>query len=360
MSEWKEGTLYEVLNVVMGQSPKGDTCNSDGIGLPLLNGPTEFGIKFPTPVQFTTDAKRVSEVGDILFCVRGSTTGRMNWADQPYAIGRGIAAIQHKEGKEFSAFGRALIDYNLPLLLSSSTGSTFPNVSRSQLEKLEIFIPPKEEQKAIAAVLSSLDDKIDLPHRQNKTLEQMAETLFRQWFVEEADEGWEEGKLGELIRIGSGKALKKEKYIENGKYPILGANGEIGRTNEYLFDDRLIFTGRVGTLGNVFRVENEKVWLSDNTLVINPKKYYNFIYFILKDAQFEQYNVGSTQPLVRQSDIKEIDVILSEKTIHIKFEKQANIFFEKIKSNQTQIRTLEKMRDAILPKLMSREVTIKM
>ena len=196
MSEWKQGVLSDVAEIVMGQSPAGETCNLIGNGLPLLNGPTEFGIRFPNPVQFTTDPKRISEINDILFCVRGSTTGRMNWANQKYALGRGLAAIRHKRGEKYRYFVRGIIDFNLSLLLSSATGSTFPNISRDQLNELEILLPPLPEQKAIASILSSLDDKIDLLHRQNKTLEAIAETLFRQWFIEEAQEDWEEGNLG--------------------------------------------------------------------------------------------------------------------------------------------------------------------
>ena len=242
---------------------------------------------------------------------------------------------------------------------SFNVGSAVPTLNRNHIHPIPILIPPLPEQKAIAEVLSSLDDKIDLLHRQNKILEQMAETLFRQWFVEEAKEDWEDTALGEVIEVGSGKGLIKEKFIDNGKYPVLGANGQIGRTDEYLFDEKLIYTGRVGTLGNVFRVENQKVWLSDNTLVIKPKKYYNFIYFILKNAKLDQYNVGSTQPLVRQSDIKKIYIQLLNEEKHIDFESRANLFFEKINKNKSQIRTLEKMRDTLLPKLMSGEVRVK-
>jgi len=149
-------------------------------------------------------------------------------------------------------------------LENSAIGSTQPALTIKGLKNLEILLPPLPEQKAIASVLSSLDDKIDLLHRQNKTLEQMAGTLFRQWFIEEAKEDWEEIRLGDLIKISSGKGLKRKEFIENGLYPVLGANGELGRTNTFLFDERLIFTGRVGTLGNVF-ISEEKVWLSDNT-----------------------------------------------------------------------------------------------
>ena len=114
-------------------------------------------------------------------------------------------------------------------------------------------------------------------------------------------EVWEEKRLGELFEISSGKGLTKEQFIDNGKFPVLGANGEIGRTDDYLYDEKLIFTGRVGTLGNIFIVNNEKVWLSDNTLVVRPHLYFYTMYFILKQSKLEKYNVGSTQPLLRQS-----------------------------------------------------------
>ena len=117
-----------------------NSCNSDGIGTPLLNGPTEFGTRNPTPVQFTENVKKHSQPNDILFCVRGSTTGRMNWANRIYAIGRGIAAIRHRHGDEYQSFLKGIIDHNLDNLLSRATGSTFPNVAKEQLENPAILI----------------------------------------------------------------------------------------------------------------------------------------------------------------------------------------------------------------------------
>ena len=346
MSEWKEGTLDEVLNVVMGQSPKGDTCNSEGIGLPLLYGPTEFGIKCPTPVQFTTDAKRVSEVGDILFCVRGSTTGRMNWADQPYAIGRGIAAIQHKEGNEFSAFGRALIDYNLPLLLSSSTGSTFPNVSRSQLEKLEILIPPIEEQ----------DDKIDLLHRQNQTLEQMAETLFRQWFMEEADGSWEEGVLGDWVEVKYGKDHKK---LLDGQVPVYGSGGFMRAVDRPLFEGESVLIPRKGTLNNVMYVD-EAFWTVDTMFYTIMRRTHlaKFVYQFIKQKDLASMNVGSAVPSMTTAVLNNMPIEIPPNDLLEKFDRVVSEFYNKIKSNQTQIQTLTALRDTMLPKLMSGEVRV--
>lgn len=190
------------------------------------------------------------------------------------------------------------------------TQTAAAGIKGSDLKNLQFIIPPLSEQTAIASILSSLDDKIDLLHRQNRILEQLAETMFRQWFVEEA-----EGSitLGEIAKVSTGKGLKRNEFIENGLYPILGANGEIGRTNNYLTDEMLILTGRVGTLGEV-KISRGKVWISDNVLIINPNesKYFYPIYFSLTRIEFENMNVGSTQPLITQTDLKKNRIKISE------------------------------------------------
>jgi len=246
------------------------------------------------------------------------------------------------------------------LAIKSMTGTSGrQRVQTNEVINYRFLLPPLPEQKAIAEALSSLDDKIDLLHRQNKTLENMAQALFRKWFIDETDEGWEIGKLSDIVDVSSGKGLKKDEYIVNGKYSVLGANGKIGRTNKYLLDEKVIFTGRVGTLGNVF-IFDGKVWLSDNTLIIKPKaKHFYFVYFLLKTKNLKEMNVGSTQPLIRQSDLKNIAVFLPPKNILQDFENKMGDFFVKIDNNQSQICTLENLRDTLLPKLMSGEVRVK-
>ncbi len=240
------------------------------------------------------------------------------------------------------------------------SGSVQSQITISDLNNYYIFLPPLPEQKAIAKVLSSLDDKIDLLTRQNKTLEDLAQAYFRKWFIEDASDEWEEIPLGQLFVISSGKALKKEKFSEHGLYRVLGANGEIGRTNEYLFNERLIYTGCVGTLGKVFIVDREPVWLSNNTLVFRNIDYFFFVYFTLKYANLADYNVGSTQPFIRQSDIKEIRIFMPDKERLDCFENLANTIFAKINANQKQIQLLQKLRDTLLPKLIRGEIRVKM
>jgi type I restriction enzyme S subunit len=183
-NEMKIGSLSDIAEVVMGTSPPGETCNQSGVGIPLLNGPTEFGEYHPTPVQFTTSPVRICEKGDLLFCVRGSTTGRMNWADKEYAIGRGLAAIRHNVSRNCQHFVRAAIDYGLRHLLSKAVGSTFPSVSRVDIQSTPCIIPPLDLQVQISNVLSSFSDKIELNRKINVTLESMALAIFKSWFID--------------------------------------------------------------------------------------------------------------------------------------------------------------------------------
>ena len=168
-NSWREVALGDVAEIVMGQSPPGDKVSGDN-GLALLNGPTEFGASHPTPVQFTIDARKYAQPGDILFCVRESTTGRMNWADQEYAIGRGIAAIRHKNASALQPFVRGVIELGLSELLAQATGSTFPTLPlRSDLRPAghgrgETRRKPWESRSVVVPRVSSLGHRAPVVH----------------------------------------------------------------------------------------------------------------------------------------------------------------------------------------------------
>ena len=301
--------------------------------------------------------------GTVLLSSR-APVGYLAIAKNELSTNQGFQSLVPKENV-ITEFLYYLLKDNIEYLKSQASGTTFGELSKSTLKKLLFPLPPLPEQKAIAEVLSSLDDKIELLHRQNKTLEEMAMTLFRQWFIEPTKdglpEGWEEVSLGEIIEISSGKSIEKGKLKEKGLYPVLGANGEIGRTDDWLYEGELIYTGRVGTLGNVFIVfRNEKVWLTDNTLVIKPNKneYFYFVYFTLKNAKLDEYNSGSTQPLIRQSDIKKIEIFLPKINFLKDFEVISRNLFTKIQFDTSQIQTLDKLRDTLLPKLIDGEVRV--
>ena len=371
MSEWQEVSLGEITSKIgSGATPRGGGESYKESGTSLIRSQNILDFKFSTNgLAFIDDAQAYElrsvsvEPDDVLLNITGDSVARCCVVPDnilPARVNQHVAIVRANKDKAESHFIYYMLQsIKEELLMQSEIGATRNALTKGMIEGIKLSLPPLPEQKAIASVLSSLDDKIDLLHRQNTTLERMAETLFRQWFVEEAQEDWDVVPFGELFEISSGKGLKKEQLSDTGLYPVLGANGEIGRTNDFLFNEKLIFTGRVGTLGNIFRVNNEKVWLSDNTLIFRNIKYFYFVYFALNNAGLSDYNVGSTQPLVRQSDIKAIEILMPNNHEYLnRFEAEAELIFSKINSNDKQIQTLEKLRDNLLPKLMSGEVRV--
>ena len=200
--------LGKVAEVNMGTSPKGHFYNQVGEGVPLLNGPTEFGPIYPEVTLFTSKSIKECEMGDLLFCVRGSTTGRMNWADQRYSIGRGICSIRGKSKLE-TRFIRYALEDRLPGLLQLAGGGTFPNLPADTIKAFQIPYP--DTRTRIASILTMYDDLIENNLRRIKLLEESAGMLYREWFVRlrfpgyehtrilnGVPEGWEKKKLGDL------------------------------------------------------------------------------------------------------------------------------------------------------------------
>lgn len=172
-----------IAEIIMGQSPKGEEVNNEGIGLPLLNGPTEFTDRYPLPVQHTAFAKKISLQGDVLFCVRGSTTGKMNYSDQKYCIGRGLAAIRGRNGYP-TPYIRAVLEASLPELLAAATGSTFPNVSKDLINNISVDVLSVEDACRISKFIELQEGKVFNSNKINQTLEQIAQALFKSWFVD--------------------------------------------------------------------------------------------------------------------------------------------------------------------------------
>jgi type I restriction enzyme S subunit len=167
--EWELKRLGDVAEIVMGQSPAGTTYNRRGIGAPLINGPTEFTEKHPVKIQWTSEPTKFCRNGDLLLCVGGSSTGRINIADDEYCIGRGVAAIRAKPDGDTS-FITFQVNSAIESILAATTGSTFPNIDGKSIRGIEITTPCLDEQTAIAAVLSDMDAEIGtLAQRLDKT-----------------------------------------------------------------------------------------------------------------------------------------------------------------------------------------------
>ncbi|MDI3259361.1 MAG: restriction endonuclease subunit S [Sinobacteraceae bacterium] len=406
-----EVRLGEVAEIVMGQSPPGETCNDQGAGLPLLNGPTEFGPHQPTPVQYTTDARKRARPGDILFCVRGSTTGRMNWADREYAIGRGIAAIRHKRHTDLQPFVKAVIEHELPELLTQATGSTFPNVSAGQLADVPWPPIPESEQRAIAHILGTLDDKIELNRRMSETLEATARALFKSWFVDfdpvrakaegrdpglpkpladlfparlvdselgEIPEEWEVGTLADLSILNPEVWTKETRPAEL-KYVDLSNTkwGRIEAVTSYRSADApsraqrvlrpadtIVGTVRPGN-GSYAFISEPGLTGSTGFAVLRPQaaQYAEFVYLAATAADnidtLAHLADGAAYPAVRPDVVAATPIVRPSDEVFCRFSRAAGPLLAKIAHDERESRTLAALRDALLPKLISGELRVK-
>lgn len=248
-------------------------------------------------------------------------------------------------------------------------------VPKECFNELVLTLPPLPEQIAIASVLSSLDDKIDLLHSQNATLEKMAETLFRQWFVEEAKEEWEIGKLGDGFDFVMGASPPGESYNEEGNgIPMYQGNADFG----FRFPINRVFTtvpkrfaDRFDTLISVRapvgeqNMANERCCIGRGVAAFRYKKdnsFYSYTYYKMKSLMndIKQFNeTGTVFGSISKSDFNNLDIVFPDDNTILKYQSVVKPIDDKIMSNQSQIRTLMALRDTLLPKLMSGEVKIK-
>jgi type I restriction enzyme S subunit len=297
--------------------------------------------------------------GDILVPTVG-TIGNVAFVQEARgAIAQNLIALRLKKGID-SKYVYYFMSSPLgkELILNLDIGGVQPSIKVPHLLDIPIPLANHQEQKAIAAVLSSLDDKIDLLHRQNKTLEAMAKILFRQWFVEEAGEDWEDGVLEDLMVLQRGFYLPSQARVD-GPYPIYAASGYSGGHAEFKVKGPGVTTGRSGMLGKVFFVF-EDFWPLNTSLYVKEfrKGTPLFSYFLLQTLDLEAFNAGSAVPTLNRNHVHEEKLKIPPPALILRFEGIASPLMKKIKQNRNQINSLEKLRDILLPKLMSGEVRV--
>jgi type I restriction enzyme, S subunit len=244
-----------------------------------------------------------------------------------------------------------------------NSSSTMPFISGKEIANIEFDLPDLPTQTLIASILSSLDDKIELNRRTNQTLEQIAQTLFKKYFVDDIDpenlpQGWRWGKLGEIISFRNGKSSPNRTGLA--KIPVYGSNGIIGYCDVSNANGRSIIIGRVGSFCGSLYYSLGKSYVTDNAII--AETIYNntstYCYLLLESLNLNNFRGGSGQPLINQTVLSGIDIIIPEITTINKYEELAYSFYQKIFSNENENSYLSKIRDSLLPKLMSGEIEV--
>lgn len=376
---WEKRKLKDIVIVTMGQSPKSEFYNSEGNGTPFLQGNRTFGSKYPSFDTFTTKCTKIAKEQDVIMSVR-APVGDLNMILNEVCLGRGVCSLRMNNGNQ--EFLYYLMKYNTQNLINREIGTVFGSINKRDIEEFEVSIPCNSIQNKISKILSSLDEKIEINRKINENLEKQAKEIFKRWFIDyefpneegqpykssggemiESElglipKGWEVKKLESIINISNGRRPKNKIKLKNRQYciPIIGSSCITGYTDEFLYDEHVLVIGRVGTHGIVQRFK-EKIWVSDNAMVIKSN-YYEYTNQILNNICYENLNVGSTQPLITQSDIKKHLIKVPINRLINSFEKIVSSLYEKYYFNECEIQKLSSLRDTLLPKLMTGEIDV--
>ncbi len=386
MGEWREYVLEDVVEKFIDY--RGKTPKKKSYGVPLITAKIVKSGRLLEPTEFIASddyeswmTRGFPEINDLILTTEAPLGEVALIKDKAVALAQRIITLQTNKLICDSIFLKYYFQSGIgqSVLQSRASGSTVEGIKAAELKKLEISLPPLPEQKAIASILASLDDKIDLLHRQNATLEKMAETLFRQWFVEEAKEDWEDGTLADIIDFNPAYKLSKGALA-----PYLEMSNVSSNTfNPDNWYDRAFTSGMKFMNGDtllaritpclengktcfVSFLENEQVgWGSTEYIVMRMKEpFHPFISYIMaKDPEFRDFAIssmsGSSGRQRAQADIiKGFDIKIPPKGFILHLNKQLEATLGKLNLNAKQIRTLTPLRDTLLPNLMNGDVTL--
>lgn len=402
MSEWQEVNLGELATIKGGKRlPKGSQLSEEQTLHPYIRTTDISSHKIkveellfvPNDV-FPSIKNYIVDAGDLIISIVGTIgscaiiPSALDKASLTENCAKIVNVDESKLNKQFlyyylvSEDGQAEIE-------SRNVGSTQPKLPLYNIAGIPLVLPPLEEQKAIASVLSSLDGKIDLLHRQNTTLERMAETLFRQWFVEEAQEDWDFVELGEYVDCFNGVSYKSSElnpskvamvtlksFDRNGGFRLDGFKEFTGRFKEQhvvVQGDLVVahtdITQDAEVIGNPVLVVNdtryEQMVISMDLVKVKSKFDWlsnEFLYRMMRTREFKEhclgYSNGSTVLHLSKQAIPAFEFLMPPKEKIESFTNLAKDLLGKKFKNIEQIQILEKLRDNLLPKLMSGEVRV--
>jgi len=384
MSEWQEYKLSDIANIVDCEHKTAPIVeNSDFYSVRtsnISNGKIDFHnsnrVDFQTYLEWTK--REVPKNGDIILA-REAPVGEVGMVKNGHKVCLGqrtvLLSIKNDNVDNYYLLYYLVNPIIKFELISRSTGSVVSHLNMKDIREFEVQLPPLPEQKAIANILSSLDDKIDLLHRQNKTLEAMAETLFRQWFIEEASEDWEEVALSQIANFLNGLAYQKhppKNAID--KLPVLKikelSNGISESSDwatsevkpEYIIENGdVIFAWSASLMVKVWN--GEKCILNQHLFKVTSTEYPKWFYLMWCKHHLDEFisissSHATTMGHIKRSDLDAAMVLVpSDDELKIMSEKMTPILNKQI-GIAKQIKTLEKLRDNLLPKLMSGEVRV--
>ena len=325
-------------------------------------------------IEYKNLCKYQLERGDIVIARTGATTGYAKWIrnDHKAVFASYLVRIRINQEHDNRYVGFIVeSDEYKRFIKANISGAAQPQANAQVLTSFPIPLPPLPTQRKIASILSAYDDLIENNTRRIKILEEMAQTIYREWFVHfrfpgyekvrmvESEmglipEGWEVKKLGEVVELAYGKGLKKDNRIE-GDIPVFGSSGIVGYHNESLVKGPGIIVGRKGHVGSVFW-SNEDFFPIDTVYYVKTSLNLHYVFYNLKNQNFINSDV-SVPGLSRVQAYLNPCLIPDETALRL-FDNNIKPIFKQISVQQKKNINLRQTRNLLLPKLISGEIDV--
>lgn len=376
--EWKEVRLGDVCTrVCSGGTPKSTNLSYYGGEIPWLNTKEiDFNRIYSTEKTITDSGLNNSSAkwivpNTITVAMYGATAGKSCIVKVPMTTNQACCnlAINDKVADYEFVYYSLKNDYTT--LASLANGGAQQNLNAQIIKDYVLKMPSLADQHRIASILSSLDRKIELNNKINADLEEMAQAIFKNWFVDfepfkdgkfvdselgMIPEGWKVGCLGDLITIKYGKDHKK---LEDGTFPVYGSGGFMRFVNSWLYNGESVLIPRKGTLDNIMYV-SEKFWTVDTMFFSVPKMDYvmKYVYNYIKRFDFSKMNEGTSVPSNTAARLNKMQILIPTHEVLEMYDETLCPIYNKRKMNDKESRTLSTLRDTLLPRLMSGELEV--
>ena len=378
------------ITLTITDGKHGDCKNHDGSGYYFISCKDVYDetIHYENARQITEDDFRDADrrtnlaAYDILITNSG-TIGRMALVkDIPETrkttFQKSVAIVRADTSQVVPNYLYYLLKSKVHDFINSSNGSAQKNLLLSTMRDFDIsFVDSFETQHRIASILSRYDSLIENYQKQIKLLEEAAQRLYKEWFVDlhfpghentniidGVPEGWEKKSVDSIYNIKYGKNLSTKLITETGFYPVYGANGVIGYYDKANCNEQVVLiTSRGNGSGDVLMTYHKDAFITNNSFIVTPSEGFEycklpFTFQFLKMANFRAVRTGAAQPQLTNQSIHTVDVLLPNKNLIEKFCSATIGMNDTIIKYREQLRLLTEARDRLLPKLMSGELTL--
>lgn len=375
--------LSDVMDLIGGGTPKTSKSEYWNGTIPWLsvkdfnNG---FRYVYETEKTITelgleNSSTKLLQKGDVIISARG-TVGEIATIPFPMAFNQSCYGLRAKSGIVTSDYLYYLIKYNVSVLRKNTHGSVFDTITRNTFDNIEVEIPSIETQEKMASILSDYDEKIELNNAINNNLEQQAKALYKDWFFDfspfssdrNLPDGWRLGTVGDIIQLHDSKRVPlsgAERAKMAKVYPYYGATSIMDYVDNYLFDGIYLLLGEDGTVVDslgfpILQYVYGQFWVNNHAHIITGKEDFSVeeLYLFFSLTNIKSIVTGAVQQKVSQQNLKKVPAIIPSKEALSAFDEIIQPIFAQIRNLRDENANLARLRDTLLPKLMSGELDV--